>query len=115
MLISILIWLLGSAGIKYSYTFELRDTGRFGFALPANQIIPTGIETFNGVRALALALRDTLKKQGPFTKDQPNPPDTLPARTPLLPLAGAVSTKDLQIEDQLINIPEKNSEPILPQ
>ncbi|XP_070827889.1 carboxypeptidase A5 [Chaetodon trifascialis] len=33
-------------GIKYSYTFELRDTGRYGFILPANQIIPTAEETW---------------------------------------------------------------------
>ncbi|KAL3061059.1 hypothetical protein OYC64_009297 [Pagothenia borchgrevinki] len=33
-------------GIKYSYTFELRDTGRYGFILPANQIIPTATETW---------------------------------------------------------------------
>uniref|UniRef100_A0A3Q1FKC7 Carboxypeptidase A1 n=1 Tax=Acanthochromis polyacanthus TaxID=80966 RepID=A0A3Q1FKC7_9TELE len=33
-------------GIKFSYTFELRDTGRFGFMLPANQIIPTAQETW---------------------------------------------------------------------
>ncbi|KAM9471183.1 carboxypeptidase A1-like [Clarias gariepinus] len=33
-------------GIKYSYTFELRDTGRYGFVLPANQIIPTAQETW---------------------------------------------------------------------
>ncbi|KAG8440079.1 hypothetical protein GDO86_006031 [Hymenochirus boettgeri] len=33
-------------GIKYSFTFELRDTGRYGFALPANQIIPTAEETW---------------------------------------------------------------------
>ncbi|XP_029378548.1 carboxypeptidase A5 [Echeneis naucrates] len=33
-------------GIKYSYTFELRDTGRYGFILPANQIIPTAKETW---------------------------------------------------------------------
>uniref|UniRef100_A0A3Q3W3P8 Carboxypeptidase A1 n=1 Tax=Mola mola TaxID=94237 RepID=A0A3Q3W3P8_MOLML len=33
-------------GIKYSYTFELRDTGRYGFILPANQIVPTAQATF---------------------------------------------------------------------
>ncbi|KAG1939183.1 carboxypeptidase A5 [Pimephales promelas] len=33
-------------GIKYSYTFELRDTGRYGFILPANQIVPTAEETW---------------------------------------------------------------------
>uniref|UniRef100_A0A672G059 Carboxypeptidase A1-like n=2 Tax=Salarias fasciatus TaxID=181472 RepID=A0A672G059_SALFA len=33
-------------GIKYSFAFELRDTGRYGFILPANQIIPTATETW---------------------------------------------------------------------
>ncbi|CAL8296858.1 unnamed protein product [Boreogadus saida] len=33
-------------GIKYSYAFELRDTGRYGFILPANQILPTAKETW---------------------------------------------------------------------
>uniref|UniRef100_A0A8B9KXI8 Carboxypeptidase A1 n=1 Tax=Astyanax mexicanus TaxID=7994 RepID=A0A8B9KXI8_ASTMX len=32
--------------IKYSYTFELRDTGLYGFLLPADQIIPTAEETW---------------------------------------------------------------------
>lgn len=39
-------------GIKYSYTFELRDTGRYGFALPANQIIPTAKETWLALMAI---------------------------------------------------------------
>ncbi|XP_055974411.1 carboxypeptidase A5 [Sorex fumeus] len=34
------------SGIKYSFSFELRDTGRFGFLLPATQIIPTAQETW---------------------------------------------------------------------
>ncbi|XP_057692894.1 carboxypeptidase A1-like [Corythoichthys intestinalis] len=33
-------------GIKYSFTFELRDTGHYGFILPANQIVPTAKETW---------------------------------------------------------------------
>ncbi|KAF5894232.1 structural maintenance of chromosomes protein 1B-like, partial [Clarias magur] len=33
-------------GVKYSFAFELRDTGRYGFLLPANQIIPTASETW---------------------------------------------------------------------
>ena len=28
-------WAKGEAGIKYSYTVELPDTGKFGFLLPA--------------------------------------------------------------------------------
>ncbi|XP_029909608.1 carboxypeptidase A5 [Myripristis murdjan] len=39
-------------GIKYSYTFELRDTGRYGFILPANQIIPTASETWLALMAI---------------------------------------------------------------
>jgi len=38
-------WAHGAAGIKYSYTVELRDTGNHGFVLPKEQIIPTGEET----------------------------------------------------------------------
>ncbi|NXL87154.1 CBPA1 Carboxypeptidase, partial [Alectura lathami] len=33
-------------GVKYSYTFELRDTGLYGFLLPSTQIIPTATETW---------------------------------------------------------------------
>nr|XP_046249653.1 carboxypeptidase A1-like [Scatophagus argus] len=39
-------------GIKYSYSFELRDTGRYGFILPANQIIPTAQETWLALMAI---------------------------------------------------------------
>lgn len=40
------------AGIKFSYCYELRDKGRFGFILPANQILPTGEETFAAVKSM---------------------------------------------------------------
>ncbi|XP_005235383.2 carboxypeptidase A1-like [Falco biarmicus] len=33
-------------GVKYSFSFELRDTGRYGFLLPSSQIIPTATETW---------------------------------------------------------------------
>lgn len=33
----------------YSYTYELRDRGTYGFVLPANQITPTAVETWAGV------------------------------------------------------------------
>ena len=39
-------------GIKYSYTFELRNTGRYGFIVPANQIIPTAKETWLALMAI---------------------------------------------------------------
>jgi len=43
----------GVCGVKFSYGVELRDSGRYGFVLPANQIVPSGEETFAGVMALA--------------------------------------------------------------
>ncbi|XP_014287173.1 carboxypeptidase B [Halyomorpha halys] len=46
-------WAKGRAGIKYSYTVELRDRGTYGFLLPGSQIIPTGRETFAAVKVIA--------------------------------------------------------------
>ncbi|XP_019365208.1 PREDICTED: carboxypeptidase A1-like [Gavialis gangeticus] len=45
-------------GIKYSFTFELRDTGRYGFMLPANQIIPTAQETWKALMVIMEHARD---------------------------------------------------------
>lgn len=42
----------GHSGIKYSFTIELPDNGRYGFLLPAREIIPVGIETIKGVKAM---------------------------------------------------------------
>jgi murein tripeptide amidase MpaA len=46
-------WAKGAAGIKYSYTVELRDTGNSGFILPASQILPTAKETWEAVKTVA--------------------------------------------------------------
>ncbi|NXR09877.1 CBPA2 Carboxypeptidase, partial [Semnornis frantzii] len=45
-------------GIKYSFALELRDTGRYGFLLPANQIIPTASETWLGLKTIMEHVRD---------------------------------------------------------
>ncbi|KAF0040341.1 hypothetical protein F2P81_006239 [Scophthalmus maximus] len=45
-------------GIKYSFAFELRDTGRYGFILPANQIIPTASETWLALKHIMEHVRD---------------------------------------------------------
>ena len=37
-------WAKGELKIPYVYTIEVRDTGRYGFLLPPDQIIPTGEE-----------------------------------------------------------------------
>nr|XP_006012175.1 PREDICTED: carboxypeptidase A2-like [Latimeria chalumnae] len=39
-------------GIKYSFAFELRDTGRYGFMLPTDQIIPTAEETWLALKTI---------------------------------------------------------------
>ncbi|XP_038059894.1 carboxypeptidase B-like [Patiria miniata] len=44
-------WAYGTLGAKYSYVVELRDTGNYGFVLPAEQIIPTGEESYEGIVA----------------------------------------------------------------
>jgi len=43
----------GVANVLFSYGVELRDTGSHGFVLPASQIVPSGEETFEGVKTLA--------------------------------------------------------------
>lgn len=50
-------WAYGVLGVKYAFALELRDTGRYGFALPANQIMPTGMETFAAIKAMAMELQ----------------------------------------------------------
>lgn len=51
-------WVYGHAGIKMSFTFEFRDTGRYGFILPADQIIPNAEETIAGVKALVMEVAE---------------------------------------------------------
>ncbi|XP_045601687.1 carboxypeptidase B [Procambarus clarkii] len=49
-----------SIGIPYSFSLELRDLGRYGFILPKEQIEPTGIETYQGIKAMARGVYDKL-------------------------------------------------------
>ncbi|CAH1180358.1 unnamed protein product [Phaedon cochleariae] len=42
-------WLKGVHHVPFAYTYELRDTGKYGFLLPADQIIPTAEETLDSV------------------------------------------------------------------
>jgi carboxypeptidase A2 len=47
--------------VLYSFAVELRDTGAYGFLLPANQIVPSGEETFNAVIVWALEVLTNAK------------------------------------------------------
>ena len=49
-------WTYEALGIKYSYAPELRDNGKYGFVLPADQIIPCGEEFTQGLIEAALAM-----------------------------------------------------------
>jgi len=47
----------GELGVVYSWAVELRDTGQYGFILPANQIRPQGEEFMAGVMVMANAIK----------------------------------------------------------
>jgi hypothetical protein len=46
----------GGAGIRYSYTIELPDTGIYGFIRQASQIIQDGREAFRVTLAMIMDL-----------------------------------------------------------
>ncbi|GAB1598223.1 carboxypeptidase B-like [Argonauta hians] len=50
-------------GIKYAYTVELRDEGRYGFLLPRKLIPKTCEETFVGLKAFAQGLSKKSRRQ----------------------------------------------------
>ena len=37
---------------EYAWAVELRDTGRYGFVLPPEQIVPSGWEAWEGIKNL---------------------------------------------------------------
>jgi len=51
-------WYKGSLGARFSFTTELRDTGRHGFVLPKEQIIPSGEEMWAGFEVVIKRLID---------------------------------------------------------
>lgn len=53
-------WAYNEGG-AFSWTVELRDTGFYGFVLPADQIIPTGQEIFQAVLYMADYFADPFK------------------------------------------------------
>ena len=50
-------WAYKVLGVRYAFALELRDEGEFGVALPTDQIMPTGMETFAAIKAMAAALK----------------------------------------------------------
>jgi len=50
-------WAYDEFGIRLAYTLELRDQGTYGFVLPADQIIPNGLEILDGIIAMVAEAR----------------------------------------------------------
>ncbi|KAL6429927.1 hypothetical protein ACFW04_007640 [Cataglyphis niger] len=50
-------WAKALLKLKYTYTIELRDTGRYGFILPARYIVPTAKEALAAVEIVAEACK----------------------------------------------------------
>ncbi|XP_043927513.1 carboxypeptidase B2 isoform X2 [Protopterus annectens] len=48
-------------GIKYSFTFELRDKGQYGFLLPPNLIKPTCLETLTAVKVILQHIKQNVE------------------------------------------------------
>jgi len=55
-------WAKGGAGIKFSYTVELPDTGRHGFILPARHIKAVGSQATTVVKAMLTEIGNHLPK-----------------------------------------------------
>jgi hypothetical protein len=54
-------WVRGVLDTPYTYVWELRDTGRYGFLLPASQIIDTAEETFNSAVVILSRAKSSLR------------------------------------------------------
>lgn len=50
-------WAKALLKLKYTYTIELRDTGKYGFILPARYIIPTAKEALAVVEVVTEACK----------------------------------------------------------
>jgi len=54
-------WAKAEAGIKYSYTIELPDSGRYGFILPSSSITPVAEDIFPAIKVLSDHVSETYK------------------------------------------------------
>ncbi|XP_044756782.1 zinc carboxypeptidase-like [Coccinella septempunctata] len=52
-------WVKDMFRLPLVYVFYLRDNGKYGYTLPPDQIIPTGLETLDGIVAMLKAYEET--------------------------------------------------------
>jgi carboxypeptidase A2 len=57
-------WAKSKLNVPYTFEWELRDEGQYGFVLPAEQIIPTALETFDSVISILRDVSAELEKNG---------------------------------------------------
>ena len=95
-------WAYGAQD-SLAYTIELRDTGTFGFILPPDQIIPTGVENFAAISSFLTDLSAPAAislPSGAPTQLLANSPMAVSVRLrelrgELLPNGGKLFTRDL--------------------
>jgi len=56
-------WIYGTLNTTFAIGVELRDTGDYGFLLPADQIVPSGVETLDGYIAYAKFISENNKRR----------------------------------------------------
>ena len=50
-------YVYGHLNVKYAFSMELRDIGKYGFMLPTQLIKPTAKEAFEGIKAMVLNMK----------------------------------------------------------
>lgn len=50
-------YIYGHLNVRYTFSMELRDTGKYGFLLPSSLIGPTAKEAFEGIKAMILNMK----------------------------------------------------------
>jgi len=61
-------WAYGNSSVLYSYGVELRDTGEYGFVLPPKYIVPSGIETYEGLKVFGKQILDDVLGNALFSQ-----------------------------------------------
>ncbi|KAJ9590884.1 hypothetical protein L9F63_016089 [Diploptera punctata] len=56
-------WVKSYLKVPYTFEWELRDTGYYGFLLPTNQILPTCLETLDSMKTILLEVYNSISKK----------------------------------------------------